>query len=87
MEFKRYFYTNYYVSETGVVKSIIKGKERILKPYISQGHYVVSISNKEVKVHRMIMICFRYRIDYIFLKVRHIDKNKLNNDISNLEWY
>jgi len=87
MEFKRYLYTNYYVSENGTVKSIFKGKETILKPYLSNKYLVVEINGKEVKVHRMVMICFKYRIDYIFLKVKHIDKNVLNNNVSNLEWY
>jgi len=86
MDFKRYFYTNYFVSEKGEVKSIIKGSERFLNPYNKNGFLVVEIDGKDVFVHRMVKICFDFRIDHIFKRIKHIDGDKRNNNLKNLKW-
>jgi hypothetical protein len=65
-------------------------KERILKNNISKtGYYVVDLKvnnkRKTFKVHRLIALHFIEKVenkDY----VNHIDGDKLNNAISNLEW-
>jgi len=86
MEFKRYFYTNYYVSKCGNVKSIFNNKERLLIQKEKQGYLCIKINGKRIKVHRMVLICWDFRIDYIFMLVNHKDGNKKNNNIQNLEW-
>ena len=91
-------YPNYYVSNTGKVKSIYKKsygmKILILKQYLDRyGYLYVRLSNRDLnnkskminlKVHRLVAMCFlnNYSKD---LQVNHIDENKLNNNVSNLE--
>jgi hypothetical protein len=86
MEFKRYFYTNYYVSKDGNVKSIINAKEKLLTPKNGIIEYYDNKKKIRLKVHRMVKICFDFKIDYVFLKVKHLDKNKNNNNFDNLQW-
>ena len=87
MEFKRYFYTNYYASKDGIIKN---KKGNVLKPFLHNNYHCVGLTingaYKKVKVHRIIMLCFEPVIDYIYLQVNHKDGNKLNNNFSNLEW-
>lgn len=86
----------YQVSNLGNVKSlpkmhgIRKGNEKILKPTInSKGYLRVQLSkNKSIKqclVHRLVAETFIENIDNL-PQINHIDKNKLNNKIDNLEW-
>jgi len=86
MEYKRFFYTNYYVSKEGNVKSIIKGKERILNYKSGTLEFYINGKKNKIKVSRMVKICFDFNINYIYLKVKHIDGNKNNNNLKNLQW-
>jgi hypothetical protein len=79
-------YDNYKVSSFGNVKNNNTG--RILKPSKIGGYYCVGLSNVKTKtfsVHRLVAVAFienpEGRPD-----VNHKDKNKLNNNLSNLEW-
>lgn len=59
--------------------------------YNRNGYKILSLStidNKSVNmlVHRLVMICFRNIPNYDQLQVNHIDGNKENNNIENLEW-
>lgn len=81
-------FENYEVSNLGKVRNIKSG--RILKPYLNQSGYLRHHlyghdKQKELFLHRIIAIAF---IDNPEEKpcVNHIDENKLNNDLSNLEW-
>lgn len=84
---------NYIVSDCGLVKSLPvagKTKGKVLKPYIgSNGYptYCLRRDNKNVKMtlHRLLAEAF---IDNPFSLpcVNHIDGNKQNNNLNNLEW-
>ena len=81
-------FENYEVSNLGKVRNIKSG--RILKPYLNHNGYLKHHlyrhdKQKELFLHRIIAIAF---IDNPGKKpqVNHIDENKLNNDLSNLEW-
>ena len=81
-------FENYEVSNLGKVRNIKSG--RILKPHLNHNgylkHHLYKHNKlKELFLHRIIAIAF---IDNHEEKpcVNHIDENKLNNDLSNLEW-
>jgi len=83
----------YYISSHGRVKSYKYGKERILKPALggrfgNQYLFVILLiksERKTKKIHRLVAQEF---IENLSNKpqVNHIDGNKLNNNMSNLEW-
>jgi len=64
-------------------------KERVLKPSISSGYLYVILSNKKrngYHIHKLVAIAFLNHIPCGHnLVVNHIDFNKLNNNLSNLE--
>lgn len=80
-------FENYEVSNLGKVRNIKSG--RILKPQLRNGylrHYLYEDNKpKNLLLHRILATAF---IDNPEGKpcVNHIDENKLNNDLSNLEW-
>lgn len=87
MEFKRYLNTNYFVSDTGTIKN---DKGYVLNPKIKNGAYHLELSingkKKRTVVHRMVAIVYKPNISFPILRIKHIDGNKLNNEINNLEW-
>ncbi len=87
MERKRIEGTNYDVCSNGQIWS--NRTSRFLKLH-SNGHYLkVTLSIKGVErqylVHRLVAKYFIPNPDHK-REVNHIDRNKFNNDISNLEW-
>ena len=81
-------FENYEVSNLGKVRNIKSG--RTLKPKLTHNGYLVhglceNNKRKNLYLHRIIATAF---IDNPRKKpqVNHIDENKLNNDLSNLEW-
>lgn len=84
----------YQVSNLGIVKSLGNDKskkEKILSRLInSGGYYQVSLysngNSKMIHVHQLVAICFlNHAPQKKKLVVNHIDGNKLNNSVENLE--
>jgi len=76
----------YQISTFGRVKSLQNGG-LILKPYSTgqAGHLTVKFRKKNIKVHRLVAYAFLPKEagkDH----VNHIDGDKRNNHVSNLEW-
>lgn len=84
----------YKVFEDGSVVSYKRGRtitdtpQTILKQQVSKGtkgYCQVSLGKKTVKVHRLVALAFIPTIEGK-TQVNHIDGNKQNNHVSNLEW-
>ena len=80
---RQYKDTSYIISSNGKVYNF--KKNRIVKGSIKNGYYNVFLLKKNNRVHRLVAT--------IYIKnplnkpiVNHKDGNKLNNNISNLEW-
>jgi hypothetical protein len=85
-------YENLYkVSNYGNIKSLFKGEDKaiILKTSIVQGYVSCGLwmsgKGKMIKVHRMVAITFMPNPRNL-PEVNHIDGDKLNNNLENLEW-
>ena len=83
-------FPDYYVDQNGIIYSKKYGKTRIIK---QQNHYkgykIVTLTNKEskktLKVHRLVALAYLPNPLHKD-QVNHIDGNKTNNVLSNLEW-
>lgn len=82
-------YANYEISSLGRVKSLKYGKEKILKPKNDNGYLRVTLfrngKRKMLLVHRLVAAAFIPN-PYGFEQVNHIDENKSNNAVENLEF-
>ena len=95
---KEYDYTGIYqISSKGRVKSLDridakgnKRKAKILKHKLDKdGYPFIGLTKdykiKYFKIHRLVALCFIPNPNNLS-QVNHIDENKLNNTIGNLEW-
>ena len=81
----------YLISSYGRVKSLHFGKQKIMSPRITHdGYHAITMTKKGVKkyktLHRLVAENFplNRRLDQD--QVNHIDADKANNHIDNLEW-
>lgn len=80
----------YQVSDLGRIKSKQNyRKGSILTPRIKKGYYTVGLRKDGVRkwhlVHRLVASAFILNENNL-KQVNHIDENKLNNKVDNLEW-
>lgn len=77
----------YQISNLGNVKSLRKNK--ILKPFSNHGYMQVRLykenNKKDFKIHRLVANAFITNY-YCKPEINHIDGNKQNNNVDNLEW-
>jgi hypothetical protein len=79
-------YENYEVSSFGNIRN--KNTGRVLKAAIMSGYYCLGLSSGKTKtysVHQLVAKAFISNPENK-CQVNHKDKNKLNNNITNLEW-
>lgn len=77
---------DYKIREDGNVISFKKGEPKILKGLSdTKGYLYVCLGKRYPKIHRLVALAFIPNLDNK-PQVNHIDGNKKNNNISNLEW-
>lgn len=81
---------NYEISNFGGIRSCFNGVERNLKYLLNSiGYYTCGLSNngktKSLYIHRLVAIHFISNPESK-RTVNHIDGNRLNNKVDNLEW-
>jgi Mor family transcriptional regulator len=89
-------YSGYYVTKRGNIFSLRTGKLKMLKPTyrnpqdksylrirLTSNDYLI---HKSFSVHQLVALAYKYVDNWRSLTVDHIDENKSNNDISNLQW-
>lgn len=77
---KEYFASNLWNFKS---KDRISEKEKILKPYCTWNYFAIKIGIKHYYVHRLVMYAFE---GVSTLEVNHMDWNKENNMLNNLEY-
>ena len=86
-------FKNYEIHSNGEVWSIARGKRKRkrLKPTPNTGGYLkVGLTNvvgcrKIIEVHKLVLKAFR-GLGELGMQCRHLDGNKLNNNLENLKW-
>lgn len=85
------FEGRYQISDKGRVKSIIFKNHRILKNQMdSDGYEYILLhlngKNTSFRIHRLVLLAFKYNPDFYKLEGNHINGIKTDNSKENLEW-
>ena len=83
MIWKNTQYDNFEVSNTGLVRNISMNSIKISRP-CQYGYLHIKIKGKYIKVHKLVAEAFIGESNG--LDVNHIDGDKLNNNVENLEY-
>lgn len=80
-------FSNYRINKKG---DIINKNNILLKHNIKQGYYEIELISdskkaKKIRIHKLVATTFLDN-PHNYKVINHIDENKLNNDIDNLEW-
>lgn len=79
----------YQISNLGNVKSLHYKKPKILKPFIANNYLKITLIKNGIKhkqyIHRLMAFEFLGLDKNSKLQVDHIDNNRLNNNIKNLQ--
>lgn len=77
----------HYITEDGIILSCFNNEKKELKTQIDKksGYKRIKLNGKSYKVHRLVAEAFIPNPESL-PQVNHIDGNKLNNHIDNLEW-
>ena len=83
-------YEDYLISSQGRVKSLKRGKERIMKPLIDNENYLVVFLYKDGKarkyrIHQLMGYCFIPNV-MGYPEIDHRDIDRQRNVLSNLTW-
>ena len=79
----------YFINELGELFTDFgerKLKDGVKNGYVKNGLVLKDGTSRAFFRHRLVMLCFAPREDADSLQVNHIDGNKLNNRLDNLEW-
>lgn len=85
-------FDGYQVSNLGNIKSLKRPNNPIImKQQINKGYNLVHLTandgtRKQCQVHRLVLKTFNPQVNMENLEVNHIDENKQNNCLDNLEW-
>ena len=77
-------FPNYEINELGQVRNT-KNNKILSQSLSSRGYYQINIGGKSRRTHRLLAIAFIENPNNLET-INHIDGNKLNNSLDNLEW-
>lgn len=76
---------HYTISDTGIITNVLTNKVSTLS-LNKEGYLVVKINYTQYLLHRLLMFSFKLNSYFKDAVVDHIDGNKSNNSLDNLEW-